>query len=99
MFAVPDTPGIVNALSKGDLSEICIRMFNVLEMATNDIYPDLEELKRVLRDNFALGAIMSGSGSTIFGIFKTYEKASRARDSFSDFPVTTYIVNPIKNIF
>jgi 4-diphosphocytidyl-2-C-methyl-D-erythritol kinase len=44
-------------------------------------YPEIDELKRLLRSNGAVGAQLSGSGSTVFGIARSREEANRAADS------------------
>lgn len=48
-------------------------------------YPDLEEIKNKLYENGALFALMSGSGSTMFGVFKNEENALKAQDSFPNY--------------
>jgi 4-diphosphocytidyl-2-C-methyl-D-erythritol kinase len=44
-------------------------LYNDLEAVTVKQYPDLEVIKRVMFDNGASGALMSGSGPTVFGVF------------------------------
>lgn len=46
-----------------------IELYNDLESVTIERYPELEEIKQLLRDNGAAGTLMSGSGPTVFGIF------------------------------
>jgi 4-diphosphocytidyl-2-C-methyl-D-erythritol kinase len=41
-------------------------------------FPLLQDIKDELRNKGALGCLMSGSGSTVFGIFASEEKASLA---------------------
>lgn len=45
-------------------------VFNDLEKAAFDLYPDIGSLKNSFYDRGALYASMSGSGSSVFGIFK-----------------------------
>ena len=52
---------------------------NDLERVSVRIHPVLAELKRLLISHGALGALMSGSGPTVFGIFETEEKAATAQ--------------------
>ncbi len=44
-------------------------LHNDLEAVTLEQYPELVTIKRILTDNGASAALMSGSGPTIFGIF------------------------------
>jgi 4-diphosphocytidyl-2-C-methyl-D-erythritol kinase len=43
-----------------------------------EIYPELKDFKKMLLRNGALGALMSGSGPTIFGIFRNGKEAKEA---------------------
>jgi len=54
---------------------------NDLEQVTFGRYPFLREVKEELIKLGALGALMSGSGPTIYGIFSEEEKAQAARAS------------------
>ncbi len=51
---------------------------NDLEGAVIKAHPGLSELKTLLKDNGALGALMSGSGPTVFGLFRNAETTERA---------------------
>jgi 4-diphosphocytidyl-2-C-methyl-D-erythritol kinase len=46
---------------------------NSFEKVIFNIYPDLEIIKNILLDSEAIHASLSGSGSTIFGIFKNMD--------------------------
>jgi 4-diphosphocytidyl-2-C-methyl-D-erythritol kinase len=58
-------------------------LFNDLEQVSIRIHPVLAELKRILIEHGALGALMSGSGPTVFGIFETEEMAVKAEKALS----------------
>jgi 4-diphosphocytidyl-2-C-methyl-D-erythritol kinase len=47
------------------------------------MYPELGDLKQILLRHGALGALMSGSGPTVFGIFSD-EKAARNASALID---------------
>lgn len=51
---------------------------NDLEQVTVGLYPVLDRLKALLLENGALGALMSGSGPTVFGVFADEEAALTA---------------------
>ncbi len=53
-------------------------MGNVLESVTQTEYPIIGEIKSKLLELGALGSLMSGSGSTVFGIFDDENKAKEA---------------------
>lgn len=54
---------------------------NDLEKVTSASFPIINTLKKLLMDAGAEGAIMSGSGPSVFGIFLTPEKAKGAKDA------------------
>jgi 4-diphosphocytidyl-2-C-methyl-D-erythritol kinase len=51
---------------------------NDLEKVTIKKYPEIEEIKEFFWKNGALGALMSGSGPTVFGIFESKQKRDAA---------------------
>ncbi len=65
----PDIDGIKDAIEAHDLSGITARLGNVLEPITSGKYTVIEEIRQILLANGAMGARMSGSGPTVFGIF------------------------------
>lgn len=74
----PDIDGIIEGLNQGDLDKICACMGNVLEKVTIEDYPVIEEIKNVMKENGAINAMMSGSGPTVFGIYKERKQAKAA---------------------
>ena len=71
----PDIDGQVQALRDGNLEQLVSNMGNVLESVTIPAYPVIDEIKKVMIHHGAMGAMMSGSGPTVFGIFEQEEKA------------------------
>ena len=65
----PDTAGMLSALESGNLKEISMRMFNVFEEVEDRRMRSETEIKHVLLDHGALGAVMTGTGSAVFGVF------------------------------
>lgn len=66
----PDTAGLLDALACRDLTGVAQRMYNVFE----DVLPSRQartvtEIKGQLVAGGALGACMSGTGPTVFGLF------------------------------
>ena len=65
----PDTAGLLRALDEGRLPELCRRMYNVFEDVDDRRLRVVREIKGRLLDGGALGAIMTGTGSAVFGVF------------------------------
>ena len=66
----PDTAGIIEALGTGDLGSICRRMYNVFEDVDDRRMRTVREIKGRLLDHGALGSVMTGTGSAVFGVFR-----------------------------
>ena len=77
----PDVDGMIKAIEQEDMEQMADKLGNVLETVTVNKYPELEKMKDCLRQNGALGALMSGSGPTIFGLFKEKDTAQKAFDT------------------
>lgn len=75
----PDTEGLVSALEAGDLAGLARRMFNVFEEVLPRTCREVGEIRRALIDLGALGAVMTGTGSAVFGVFDGEETAAQAR--------------------
>lgn len=71
----PDIDGQVQALRSNDLEQVVARMGNVLETVTIPAYPVIDEIKKTMMKHGAMGAMMSGSGPTVFGVFEREERA------------------------
>ena len=74
----PDIDGMIKEIKASNLQGIVDKMGNVLETVTISKYPVIEELKQLMIENGAMGAMMSGSGPTVFGIFDKEETAVKA---------------------
>lgn len=80
----PDIDGMARALQSGDLGGVVSRLGNVLETVTIPEIPQIAQMKAIMRSEGALGALMSGSGPTVFGLFSEREKAQRAMTVLQD---------------
>lgn len=75
------TKGIENTsinFSLGDLEKITRGLFNDLEKVTLRRYPEIASLKKRLIQEGAAGTLMSGSGSSVFGVFSGLKSARKA---------------------
>ncbi len=75
----PRTANILSAVEGGDLAQIAGGLFNVFEEVCG--VKEVEDLKQRLLSFGALGALMSGSGSAVYGIFDTTAAAKKAYES------------------
>lgn len=76
----PDMDVLIDDLKQKDLAGLSGHMGNLLETVTIEKYPVIRQIKQVMMDFGSLGAMMSGSGPTVFGIFEEETKAQAALD-------------------
>ncbi len=69
-----NTTYMKNALENGELLSIANNLYNVFEIAVENI----ENIKNDILSVGAIGSLMSGSGSAVYGIFDDKQKAKKA---------------------
>lgn len=75
----PDTAGILESLQRGELEGICRRLYNVFEDINDRRLKVVSEIKSRLLDCGCAGAVMTGTGSAVFGIFVGEAMAQKAQ--------------------
>ena len=73
----PCATGMLNAIEKQDLPGICTDCFNLFETVVPAAQPYVDLLKNTMTQGGAIRSMMSGSGPSVFGIFKTLDDAER----------------------
>ena len=94
----PDTAGILSALDRGDTEGVARRMFNVFEDVLPRSAGDIARLKGELLSLGALGSVMSGTGSALFGIFENGEKAEKAYKALKGVIKDCYLASPVEKL-
>lgn len=74
----PDIDLLIEDIKAKNLHDIAAHMGNVLETVTIPNYPVIDEIKKHMLSNGAVGAMMSGSGPTVFGLFDDEATAKKA---------------------
>lgn len=91
----PDHNAMLSNLQKGDLLGIGGSLCNVFEPVVMKDHFDINYIKSVMFTYGAYGAMMTGSGSAVFGIFDSFEYATVActmlKDKYSDIYLATNI--------
>lgn len=62
-------------LARGRRAGVAGRLYNALEMAVTPAHPEIARIKAALVAAGALGAAMSGSGATVFGVARSMDHA------------------------
>lgn len=90
----PDTNGIVSSLKAGELAGVSRRMYNVFEAALPPKPDDIPHIKAALLDCGALGAVMTGTGSAVFGVFGDAARAETASRMLSRSYREVFLASP-----
>lgn len=69
---------LIGAVKKRNLKEIGQNLFNDFEELACRKIPDIIAIKKIMLDNGALGAVLTGTGSGVFGIFEENFKREKA---------------------
>ena len=77
----PDIDGVIEGIQQKDLKGVASHMGNILETVTIPMYPVIEDIKKLMLENGALNAMMSGSGPTVFGLFPNEKEIRRAYEA------------------
>ena len=94
----PDTAGMLSALESGNLKEISMRMFNVFEEVDDRRMRSEAEIKHVLLDYGALGAVMTGTGSAVFGVFADETAAETCTTDLRSEHKFCHVARPVKRL-
>lgn len=77
----PNIDLIAENLKKKNLKGVAENMGNILETVTVKEFPVIREIKKLMKENGALGAMMTGSGPTVFGIYHNEKDIRKAYDA------------------
>ena len=78
----PNTKAVIKAIEEKDIKTICDSLVNVLETVTPIIHPEINTIKESVKNLGADGVLMSGSGPTVYGLFKNEKIAYKALNKF-----------------
>lgn len=96
--AHPDTQGLCAALRAGDLCGVARRMYNVFEEALPRSSAEIGSIRGTLLGAGALGAVMTGTGSAVFGVFEDRAAAAAAHDGLSRTYRECFLVRPVDRL-
>lgn len=88
----PNTLLMQKAVEEGSSYKVVENLRNVLEDVTTKMHPIIYDIKSRMMEYGALGEMMSGSGPTVFGLFKSKEKATRACENMKKKYPQSYVV-------
>ena len=75
----PDNKYLINCLENNEIELLSKNMVNVLETVTSKKHKEISDIEKIMNKNKALGSMMSGSGPTVFGLYKNEEDALKGK--------------------
>jgi 4-diphosphocytidyl-2-C-methyl-D-erythritol kinase len=72
------TKRLVGSLGRSS-ARVAASLYNGMEAAATGVFPQIDQMRAALLAAGALGALMSGSGPTVFGVARSYEQARQIR--------------------
>ncbi|MGI5970450.1 MAG: 4-(cytidine 5'-diphospho)-2-C-methyl-D-erythritol kinase [Oscillospiraceae bacterium] len=87
----PDTFGVISAIEEGNIKEAARRMYNVFEPLVLENHREISEYKNILIQHGALGASMSGTGPSVFGLFEHEKDALAAAETLRGHEKSVFI--------
>lgn len=88
----PDLGKLIAAIEHQDFDAVCASIGNVLEDVTMRMHPEVARLRDAMLRLGADGALMSGSGPTVFALVDKQSKVSRIYNGLRGFCKEVYVV-------
>lgn len=88
-----DPTELLGAMKQGDLKTLCKNLFNRFEENTQE--KEIKKIKTLLLDNGSLGACMSGSGPSVYGVFESFEDAKLCKKVMKNYYENVYVCSTI----
>ena len=89
----PPAKNIIKAVKSGNIAEVGKNLYNIFECINPLEHTD--EIKNLLILNGAVGAVLSGSGSSVVGLFESETLAKKAVDCLKKSYDKTFLANPL----
>ncbi len=89
------TERLTMCLYEKEYSEALKYMYNDLEKASFLIHKELFEIKNELINLGAKQSLMSGSGTSIYGVFENFTEAKRVAEHFNKKGMSAFAVKPV----
>ena len=90
----PSADSFISAIEENELSAISGNLYNVLEHTVED--PVIGNIKNEMLSFGALGSMMTGSGTAVFGIFDSVQTAVKAKNALSEKFGSVFLSRPTK---
>jgi len=93
----PTTGAMLQAIRRGDFRGICGSLGNMLEEVTIPMYPEVRQIKETMLKLGADGALMSGSGPTVYALVQRESKVARIYNGLRGFCRDVHVIRLLTN--
>ncbi len=87
----PNTKAVIDAIGKNDAFALGKEATNVLETVVEKEYPEISQYKTIMSEMGAAYSLMSGSGSSVFGVFDDLSLAQKCAEKLKELTKQVYI--------
>jgi 4-diphosphocytidyl-2-C-methyl-D-erythritol kinase len=94
-IAKNDLSSLIAAIKQKNLLLISSALHNDFEIWTLKKYPAIKKIKEMMVKKGALGSLMSGKGSSVYGIFNDLKKAKITEQALKKEFKKTFLVKPV----
>lgn len=88
---------LYDALDRGDLHGMADFMYNIFEDVILPDHSVASRLREIMQECGAIGAMMSGSGPSVFGIFESQDDAKKAAEAAGEI-ARAFVCNPVGKV-
>lgn len=78
-----------------NIDEYAKCFYNIFESVVEPIRPDVSLLKSIMMENGALNSMMSGSGTSVFGVFQSEEDANKSASVLTSIGASAHLCYPL----
>jgi len=75
---------ILKLIKNNEYFNTALSTENTLEKVVTKLYPEINNIKLCMHNNGAISSNMTGSGSTVFGLFPSHESMNKAYEKLKD---------------
>ena len=93
------TDALTDAMQRQDICAVAGAIYNVFEAPVLAERPEAREILETMLSGGALGAMMSGSGPSVFGIFNNEEKARAVVERIAEKGYFSAACRPVPRVF
>lgn len=86
---------LIQSIKAKNIKEIAASLYNDFELWTLKKYPAIRKVKNIMLEYGTLGSLMSGKGSSAYGIFDNFKKAQNLYQLLKQDYKQMYLVRPI----